>query len=188
MRVCGILPDDLDEIGAYLGQCNGCYALNEHDYPAAALALEFYKVALGAVEHTAMDAHLCAFCDVEFLGAQVGDILVCGCRYSYELLHLAVWDNDWSVPACYRAGMVLEKIDALFQFLDSLLCGVDKYHVVDCRHHSAALGSARFFNKCLLHWDETLYSFAVEELLCLEFAAVGRAHCEPYWCAVIVHG
>ncbi len=118
--------ENLDEIGAYFGQGDGCYAFDEQHHATAALALQFYEVPFGAVEHTAVDAYPGALLDVNLLGAKVGDAFILSLGYGDELPHLAVWDNDWNVLAVFGAGAVLQEIGALLQRLDILFCGVDE--------------------------------------------------------------
>ena len=180
--------DDLDEVGAYLGQGYCRYAFYENDYPTAAFALHLDKVTLGAVEYPAVDAYFCALSYVQFLGAKIGDLFICGCCDCNELLHLTVWDNDWDVLACYRTGVVLQEIYTLFELFYSFSCRVDEYYVVDCRYHLAAFDSIAFFNECLLHWNKAFNAFLIKKLLCLELSAVGRAHCKPNRGVLVVHG
>ena len=179
---------DFDEIGAYLGQGNGCDSLNEHYYTTAAFALDFYKVALGAVKGSAVYADSCAFFYVHLFGAQIGDVFVAGIGYGNELLHLAIRDDDWDILAAAGTGAVLQEIDTLFQVPDCLFCGVDEDEVVYGGEHLPSLCAIASFNESLLHWYKTLDALAVEELLCNEFAAVGGAHSKPHGAVLILHG
>ena len=101
------LLNDLNEIGANLGEGHGGDSLNEHYHSAAALALHLDKVTLGAVERSAMNAYFGAFLYVYLLGAKVGDAFILCASDSDELLHLCVWNNDWGVFAVFGAGVVL---------------------------------------------------------------------------------
>jgi hypothetical protein len=70
-----VLVNDLNEICADFGECHCRYTFDEHDHTSAALALNFYEMSLGTVKHSAMDTYFCAFFNVEFFGAQIGDVL-----------------------------------------------------------------------------------------------------------------
>lgn len=179
--------DDFNEIGAYFCQSHGCNSFDEHYDPAAAFALYLDKESFGAVEHSAVNAYLSAFLDVDLLGAQVGDAVIAGIGDGDELLHLSVRDDDWDVFAIQWTGVVLQEINALLQGSYSLSCGVYKDEVVYGGNHPAALGAAASLDKCLFHRDKTFDAFFVEVLLCDEFAAVRSTHGEPDKAVVIVH-
>ena len=176
------------EIGAYLGKGHCGDSLYEHYNSAVAFALDLYKVPLGAIESTAMNAYSCSLFNVHLLGAQIGDLFVLCCGDGDELLHLAVRDNDGDVFAVMWAGVILQKIDTLLQELYLLLGGVYKDEVVYCRNHLPCLYSVASFDNRLFHWHEAFDAFAVEILFGDEFPAVGGAHGKPDNWALFLHG
>ena len=182
------LTYDFNEIGAYFGQCYSGDSFNQHYYPAVALALDFHKISFGAIKCTAMDTHSCAFADVYFFGAQVGDVFVVCRADGDELLHLAVGDSDWDVLSALWPGVVLQEIDSLFECLDSLSCRVDKDQVVYCRKQLSPLDSIVSIYKSLFHRNEAFNAFLVKIVLGYKFPAVGRAHCKPKDVIVVFHG
>ena len=109
---------NLDEVGAYLCQSDRCYPFDEHYHAPVALSLDFYKVAFGAIKDSSVDAYFSAFGNVYFVGTKVGDIVITGFCYGYELLHLMVWNDDWDVLAINGAGVELQEIDSLFDGFD----------------------------------------------------------------------
>lgn len=114
------LTDDFYEVGTDFGKCYGCDSFNEHNHSAAAFALDFYKIALGAIKCAAMDTYSCAFLDIYLFGAQVDDVFVFCFADGNELLHLALGDSDWDVLSALRPGVVLQEVDTLLECLDSL--------------------------------------------------------------------
>ena len=121
------------------------------------------------------------------MNGKVGDAFILSLGYGNELLHLAVWDNDWDVLAAFGAGAVLQEIGALLQCLDILFCGVDEDEIVYGRNHLSAFCPVVSFNESLCHRYKALDVFPVEVLFGNEFPTVRGAHGKPDSGVLFIH-
>ena len=165
--------NNFNEVCAYFGQCHCGYSFYEHYNSAAAFALDFYKVAFGAVEYTAVNTHLGAFFDVNLLGTQICDAFVVGIGDCDKLLHLLVGNGDWNIFPVFWSCAVLQEIDTLLQGFDCFFRGVDEYQVVYCRDFLAAFATIASVNESLLHRDKTLDVFLLRNSLAMSSRRYG---------------
>ena len=179
--------NNFNEVCAYFGQCHCGYSFYEHYNPAAAFALDFYKVTFCAIEYTTVNADFSAFFYINLFGAQICDAFVVGISDCDELLHLIVGNGDWNIFAVFWSRAVLQKIDTLLQGFDCFFSGVDEYQIVYCRNFLTAFAAIASVNESLLHRDKTLDVFFVEEFFGNEFATVWCAHCKPDNTVLCVH-
>ena len=158
------------------GQGNGYDTLDFDDHAAVTRALHLQEDTFLACKVTADDTYFSSFRKIQFFGLEVQEMVVVSTGNGYETLHLHVGDDDFLAAA--GVGDILQVCYLGLDTLQIGRAGMDKYQIMDNRSKDTDFLST-LEGDFVLHGNETVQMFLLEQANGVQLTAVGGTHGIP---------